>query len=186
MNATIGDDYRLSWDDWLQLPRDEPGYEIIDGELYVNPAASIVHHRINRRLGARLAGWSERAGLGEAFITAINVKLADDTIVEPDLCVVLADRRHLIRSIALHGAPNFVVEILSPGGAARDMVLKRNAYSQFGADEYWIIDPKQQRIVMLSRGHDGLEERGVVSCGDVAESSVLDGFSIRVDEVFSD
>jgi len=76
-----------------------------------------------------------------AFNAPVDVQLTDHDIVQPDLVVVLGDRTRMITHAKIDGAPDLVVEILSPSTSSNDTALKKHLYERMGVGEYWIADP---------------------------------------------
>ena len=111
------------------------------------------------------------------------------TVVQPDLSVI-CDPEKLIDQ-GCHGAPDLVVEILSPSTSKKDMDEKFHLYERFGVREYWIIDPAAEYIRLFTFQEDGLYDKGILihpaAAGKkriLAESSVLSGFSVNAEELF--
>src|SRR5262245_37907481 len=126
--------YRMTYSDWLRLPDDGRLYEVIDGELLVSPPPSIRHQRISRRLQSQILRFLEASRLGEVFYAPVGVRLGDD-VLEPDLVIVLREHADRIGEQVIEGAPDIVVEILSPGSAKRDLNAKRMVYQAAGVPE---------------------------------------------------
>jgi Uma2 family endonuclease len=122
------------------LPDDRNRYEIIDGELFVTPAPSVVHQRAILQLALRLAPYLKAERLGEAIIAPADVEFAPDTMVEPDLFAVPLIVGPPPRSWTEVGRLLLVVEVLSPTTARADRVGKRALYARNRVPEYWIVD----------------------------------------------
>ena len=137
---------KLTYEDYLQFPEDESRHEIIDGDHYVSAAPFVPHQRILKRLMVQLYRKFEETGLGEVLPAPVAVVLSRTDVVEPDLVVVLDEHASMIRRERIEGAPDLVVEILSPSTAYRDRGLKLDLYRKSGVGEYWIVDP-ERRVV---------------------------------------
>jgi Uma2 family endonuclease len=135
------------------LPDDPNRYEIIDGELFVTPAPSVVHQRAVLQLALRLAPYLKAERLGEAIIAPADVEFAPDTMVEPDLFVVPPIVGRPPRSWTEVGRLLLVVEVLSPSTARADRVRKRALYARKRVPEYWIVDV-DARVVECWRPDD--------------------------------
>lgn len=133
-------------DDHAGLP-DKPRCELIYGRFYLSPSPTPLHQYIALRLGRLLDDVAERTG-GLALIAPVDVHLAQHSVVQPDLLYVSAARGAVIQD-RIEGAPDLVVEILSPSTASRDQVHKLNLYAQAGVIEYWIVDPAGGHITFL-------------------------------------
>ena len=135
---------KLDYFDLASAPDDRLRYEILDGELLVTPAPSLVHQRVSRRLQRQLERFFESGGRGEVFAAPTDVILTPHDVVEPDLLVV-TDIQQLSRR-GVEGPPALVVEILSPSTRDRDQTLKARRYAELGVPHYWIVDPDALRI----------------------------------------
>ena len=111
---------KLTYEDYLQFPEDESRHEIIDGDHYVSAAPFVPHQRILKRLMVQLYRKFEETGLGEVLPAPVAVVLSRTDVVEPDLVVVPDEHASMIRRERIEGAPDLVVEILSPSTAYRD------------------------------------------------------------------
>lgn len=177
---------RLTYEDFARLPDDGERHEIIAGELGVLPAPSLWHQKLVTRLVLLIHAYLTQHNLGDDLYTGpVDVKLADDTVVEPDLVYVGPSRRSLLadpRFIA--SAPDLIVEIVSPSNRAHDEQTKFGLYAANRVAEYWIADPEQRtlRIFALHHGAYALvpNEHGI------ARSVVLPGLEIDVAALFAD
>lgn len=140
--------------DYLELP-DDQRVEMIDGTFYDMSAPSTIHQTICLQLGLAFSRFiSEQNGSCEVFLSPIDVQLDRDdrTIVEPDICIVCdSDKIHRER---IFGAPDLIVEILSPSTRRKDMTLKMWKYSRAGVREYWMVDPDALRVVVYDFEQD--------------------------------
>jgi Uma2 family endonuclease len=134
----------LSYRDYWLAPNDGQRYEIIDGELYVSPSPFPIHQRVSRNLFRILDVHATRRGLGEVFYAPIAVVLNKRSTVEPDLVFIAADRSDLVQEKAVFGAPDLLVEVLSPSSGSQDRVIKKGLYERSGVSHYWILDPRKQ------------------------------------------
>jgi Uma2 family endonuclease len=176
--------YRLTFEDWLKFPEDGQRYEIIDGELFVSPSPSVKHQRIVRSLLVLLDRFLRAGSLGEVLPAPIGVKLAEDTVPQPDLLVVLDENQQRVGTQAVHGLPDVVVEVLSPGTAARDLGVKRDRYELAGIPEYWIVDSESELVEVLALESGKYTLWGRFGLNDVLTSRVLAGLRIPLREVF--
>ena len=143
--------YTLS--DYLSLPEDER-YELIDGTLYKMFAPTTTHQGIAGYIHGEFRSFvRSRNGSCFPMISPVDVQLDcdDKTIVEPDV-LILCDRSK-INKARVYGAPDFVLEILSPSTRRKDMTLKLAKYSCAGVREYWILDPDKKAVVQYDLEH---------------------------------
>lgn len=134
--------------DYYQIP-DERRVELIDGVIYDMSAPGCDHQLIAGLIHAQLLSHVRaRKGACLPMISPVDVQLDcdDRTMVQPDV-VVVCDRSKVIRR-CIYGAPDLVIEILSPSTRRKDVTLKLNKYLNAGVREYWIIDPEQCRVLV--------------------------------------
>ena len=165
---------------------DDERFEIIDGVIYMMSPPSRVHQEICGEIYRQLANFV-RGKPCKAYIAPFGVRLhaaaRKDTVVEPDI-VVVCDKSKLDDK-GCNGAPDMVVEILSPSTAGKDRVIKFNKYLQAGVREYWIIDPdsKTLGVHVLKNG-----EYVTTAYGDEdtvpVPVHVLDGCTVDMKAVF--
>lgn len=158
-------------------------YELIMGELYVTTAPHLRHQIACTRLGTALTNWSQSSGEGIAA-AGPGVIYADDEAVIPDL--VWMSKARLTELMGndgkLHGSPELVVELLSPGKAneERDREKKLELYSRRGVQEYWIADWRSV-VVEVYRPHgDALQLAQTVREGETLTSPLLPGFAVVI------
>jgi Uma2 family endonuclease len=152
---------RWTYADYAALPDDGNRYEIIAGVLYTTPAPGAGHQSVSARLVTFLVTHVEFAGLGRVFAAPVDVELAPDTVVQPDIVVILSANLDRITPSRIIGAPDLVVEILSPGTAGYDRREKQDAYARAGVGEYWIVDPGAQTVELLTLDQGGYRSHGV-------------------------
>ena len=151
----------------------------------MSPAPSMYHQRVSSELHFLLKGhFAERPCL--VFHAPFDVRLTrggGETVVQPDLCVV-CDERKLTKQ-GYSGAPDWVIEILSPGNSTREMRAKYDLYEEAGVREYWVVDPERSivlRYVLRDGAYVGLAPRGIDD--DDIEAGEFEGFRIAGAEVF--
>lgn len=167
--------------------------EIIDGEAFMMATPSRIHQKISGELFRQLANYLEGKKC-EAYAAPFGVRLFEqdgdrpedvDTVVEPDISVV-CDRSKLDKH-GCKGAPDLIVEILSPSSLRHDRLVKLNLYQRAGVREYWIVDPENRSVMVFLPDRNGSfrlhEDYGRA---DVAKASTLDGCFIELSKVFSE
>jgi Uma2 family endonuclease len=138
---------RITWHDALQAPDDGKRYEAIEGALFVTPAPSVRHQWISFNLERELDRWLVRPGYGLVFHAPVGVEFpGSEEGVQPDILFVSTQRLDIVHDDWIRGAPDLIVEILSPATAERDRDLKRKLYQRQGVAEYWIVDPESESI----------------------------------------
>lgn len=166
------------------IPDDGNRYEIIDGVLYMSPGPNESHQRANSRIVMFLGNHIELTGLGRVYTTPFDVELGPHLVVEPDVLVILNANLHKIVEARIIGAPDLVVEILSPGTALRDRKKKRAAYASAGVREYWLVEPKLYTVEVLVLEAGAYRSIGVYSGRQTLPSVVVPNFPIQVQQFF--
>ncbi len=177
----------LTYDDLLALPDDGLRHELIDGEHFVSPAPSIKHQTVSMNLSLALGAFVKRHGSGRLFAAPCDVVFTPTDVVEPDLLFVSRERLAILTERNLEGAPDLVIEILSPSSRHRDEALKLRLYGRMGVGEYWIVDPLAEAVTVHRRHHGALRVTGELSAasGDVLTTPLLPGLAVPLAEVFA-
>jgi Uma2 family endonuclease len=128
--------------DLAALPDDGNRYELVDGELLVTPAPATIHQTVAFNL-AMLLGSARPPGFKVLF-APVDVVLAEDTVIEPDLVVA---RTGDFTAKDLPVPPLLAIEILSPSTRRRDLVLKRARLESAGCPSYWVVDPEVPSVM---------------------------------------
>lgn len=170
--------------DYLNLPDSGERVQLIAGEYVVNPSPSSHHQSTGLNLVVSLTAHQRPRGGFVAF-APLDVVLGDDTVVQPDLLVVVAARRGIVTAERVVGAPDLVVEILSPSTRRLDTTTKRDLYGKHGVKEYWIVDPEAERVEVYALAGNRLEFRAMVDRGELRSAVALEGFVMPVAEVFA-
>ena len=164
--------------------------EIINGEAVMMAPPSRAHQKISGELFRQLANFLEgkKCEVYPApFAVRLFAKDGDtpddvDTMVEPDISVVCDHDK--LDEYGCKGAPDLVVEILSPSTQRNDRLTKFNLYQRTGVREYWIVDPENKNIQVFLLDGNALHPHEVYSEKDIAKVSVLDGCFIELSKVF--
>src|SRR5262245_9271368 len=130
----------LTYADLAALPADGKRYELLEGEVYVTAAPRPRHQQVVGNLYLIIAEHVRRLGLGEVFLSPIDVILADVTVVEPDLVYLDAGRLQRVSDRGVEGPPTLFIEVLSPSTASADRGIKRQLAAKYGVPQYWIVD----------------------------------------------
>jgi Uma2 family endonuclease len=163
-------------------------HEIIAGELFVTRAPHIRHQGVGGNIQFELESWSRQTKLGKPFQTLGVVFTSTDAVI-PD--VVWASQARLDKGINDAGhftiAPELVVEILSAGeqNEQRDKSVKLKLYSQYGVQEYWIVNWQLQTLEIYRRTDAKLQLVATLLVGDTLTSPLLPRFSVEIDRIFN-
>ena len=174
----------LTYHDLWHTPEDGNRYEIIDGEAYVTPPPLTGHQRALRNLGRILDRHVTKNDLGEVLYAPVGVVLEKPTAVQPDLIFVAKGRVAIIQEKAVFGAPDLVVEMLSPSTAARDRGLKKDLYARSGVQCYWLLDPRRLTLQALHLEHGLFRLEANYTGAATFRPSLFPGLTIRLAEVW--
>ncbi len=133
-----------TYTDWEKLPDDGNVYEVIDRVLYMSTSPSLFHNWIIKRLYVSFGHPAEEQGLAFVFLDRVGVLMPGCEPVQPDFVLVLVEHASILRDRRIHGVPDLIVEVLSPGSADYDEGVKLDAYAQAGVPEYGVIDPAER------------------------------------------
>ncbi len=178
---------KFTYDDFLHFPADGKRHEIIDGEHYVTPSPNTKHQVIVGNLYMLLGTYLKTHAIGAVFLARFDVVFSDLDVVEPDLLYISRERRGVLTDKHVRGAPDLVVEILSPGTRKTDETIKRRLYERCDVQEYWVVDPELDTIKIHRRANDAFSSVAELSVEqhDALTSPVLPGFSAGLAEIFA-
>jgi Uma2 family endonuclease len=188
MSQTSSEKVRWTTADLELLAADEwKRYEIIDGELFVTRAPHLRHQSVILNICAELQNWSDETQLGEAFPTP-GIIFSDADNVIPDAIWISVERMERFTDEAGHfiGAPELIVEVLSPGttNERRDREAKLKLYSSQGVEEYWIVNRELQQVEVYCREQAFLRRTATYNAQDTITSAMLPGFECLVQRFF--
>jgi len=165
-------------DDIYALPDGERA-ELIDGKIYYMSTPSRTHQRVLSSIFVKIANYIDlHKGKCEVDVSPFAVFLNNDDInyVEPDILVVCDDSK--FDDKGCHGAPDWVVEIVSPSSRYMDYFIKLFKYRTAGVREYWIVDPIKQRVTVYFFEKESIEE---YSFGSDVPVGIYDDFTIKIE-----
>ncbi|RYE21451.1 MAG: Uma2 family endonuclease [Sphingobacteriaceae bacterium] len=178
--------------DYLQWKFDER-IELIKGKIFkMSPAPSSFHQRISRRILVAIDVFLDGKPC-EIFNAPFDVRLTKktknnehvQTVVQPDICVI-CDRSKIDEKGCL-GAPDIIVEILSPGNNKKELQNKYEVYEENGVQEYWIISPQDKTFLKYILSDEGVYiSSKLLTLGDEVVTPVLPGFVLDLEQVFRD
>ena len=184
---------RYTYGQYYQWDDDER-WELIDGVPYNMTAAPVRRHQgILIRVSSRVEEFL-RGKPCQVYFAPFDVRLPDfseqddndvPTVVQPDLVVICDEKK--LDDRGCRGAPDLVVEILSPSTSRKDIGVKFSLYERHGVREYWIIHPAEESLMIFTIGQDGKYGRPQgYGRGDLAASQVLEGFELNLEEIFAE
>ena len=174
---------KFTYQDYLNTPEDKR-YVLLDGELVTVSTPGELHQSVSAQLGWRLVQFAYENNLGRVYHAPFDLVLSDTDVVQPDLLFVSNERSQIITPENIQGAPDLVVEILSPSTSTRDRTFKRTLYARHGVKEYWMADTTAKDVTVLLLGDRGFEVVDVYSGSEAMTSPTLPGFRLKLDGIF--
>jgi Uma2 family endonuclease len=174
----------LTVENYKLLPETGPRYQLIQGDLYMAPAPNRFHQEISRNLQFELHSYLKRNPIGKLFNAPFDVYLDEVNVFQPDILIVLNERLAILTEEGAEGAPELVVEILSPKTRLLDLVNKKKEYARAGVKELWIIDPETRAITIHQFASDGVEKIRQVDEKDTLSTELLPGFDLAAEMIF--
>lgn len=174
-----------TYEEYADLPEGPPYYQLVGGELVMTPSPSTFHQQVVLNIAAALQEYGRREQRGIVLSAPIDVYLSETEVYQPDVVYIDYERREIVEESRINGAPDLVVEVLSPSTGYYDLTHKKRMYAEHGVKEYWIVDPRERTVELLTHQSEGtfqsltqLRDKGTV------ESHLLEGWQITLAAVF--
>jgi Uma2 family endonuclease len=169
--------------DFTELGEGPPYHQLIEGELFMSPSPNRYHQDILRNLGFILMRYLAGNSIGVVYFAPMDVYLDDINVYQPDILFVGNGHRDRLKDNGIHGAPDLVVEILSPS-TARLEKRKRANFAKHGTQEFWQVDPVLQQIQRFDFARDQVKPVQIVDEGETFETALFPGLKIATTEIF--
>lgn len=174
---------KKTYADYAALDEGAP-YQLIDGELVMSPSPSRSHQTVVLRFALAMQRFVGN-DLGDVYVAPFDVRLSETDVYQPDILFVAHDRLDIVSEQEVNGAPDLVVEVLSPATGYYDLTKKKHVYEASGVQEYWIVDPIERTVEVLTTVEGTYETvQSARETGRVA-SRLLDGFGVDVEQLFA-
>jgi len=168
--------------DYKLLPEGSP-CQLIGGELIMVPAPNPRHQIILGNIVEKVRQFTK--GLGITLFSPVDVYLGEEDAYQPDMIFISKQRQEIVKQDGIYGAPDLVVEILSPSTAYYDIKKKFKVYERCGVKEYWIVDPEMKGVdVFLLKSNGEFELSSKYYEAGIVKSIILDGLEIDLKEIF--
>ncbi len=174
----------LTVEDYRLLPDAGPRYQLIEGDLFMAPAPNRYHQDISGNIFLILAKYLEKRPIGKLYTAPFDVYFDEINVHQPDLVFVSKKNRSVLTYAGAQGAPDFLVEILSPKTAELDKKPKRRVFARSGVKELWIIDPEKKLIRVYHLQKDAERPAATYSEKDTFASPQFPGLKIKGAKVF--
>ncbi len=175
----------LTVEDYRNLPETGPRYQLIEGYLYMAPAPNRYHQDISRNLELIIGNHVQKLSLGKIYDAPFDVCLDDNNVFQPDIVFVSKSRYPILTDAGVEGAPDLVIEILSPKTSRLDRDNKRKMYAQHGVLELWIVDPEKFRVEAFRLQENPRAARAIYGRDGEIETPLLPGLAVRCADVFA-
>jgi Uma2 family endonuclease len=160
-------------------------YELINGIIMKKAAPKPRHQLVSRRLTHAFENYLETQAIGHIFYAPIDVFFDKYSQAQPDILFIKNDRDFIIDlDDGIMGAPDLLVEIISPGSYRMDRVDKKDLYEKFAVKEYWIIDPNNQVVEVYLMDNNAYTLNQILEVEGIITSTVLEGFELNIQKIF--
>jgi Uma2 family endonuclease len=171
-------------DDYMMLEEGAP-FQLINYELVMSPSPIPFHQVISRRIVNAISDFlGEKVEDGFLVYSPMDVKLDEGNILQPDILYVCAERKDQIVKACVEGAPDLVVEILSPSTGYYDLRQKKDIYEKYGVKEYIIVDPIEQSVELYALKDGAYYLHQKAQNNEHLKSLLLRGFDIDLNKLF--
>ena len=175
---------KVTFEEFRQFPVDGKRYELLHGEVHVTPAPAMRHQFTVQNLAVSLGLHAVKKNLGELLTAPLDVRLGEDTVLEPDLIFVSNARAEIIQENWIEGAPDLVVEVLSPSTAAYDRARKLAVYAEAGVANVWFLDPMIKTVEVLTLQGGKYFVEATLADDQVLTSNLLPGWQLPLHDLF--
>lgn len=160
-------------------------YELINGIIMKKAAPKPRHQLVSRRLTKAFENYLDKNAIGHIFYAPVDVFFDKYSQAQPDILFIQNDRDFIIDlDDGIMGAPDLVVEIISPGSYRLDRVDKKLLYEKFAVKEYWIIDPNNHVVEIYVMDNNIYALNQIFEGGGMVTSTVLEGFELQIQKLF--
>ena len=175
---------KLTVDDYMATP-EGARYQLLDGELLLSASPSDRHQTVLLDLVLEVRPFVRTRRIGRMWVAPFDVIFSDTDVAQPDIVFVSNKRVGIVTEANIQGAPDLLVEIISPSTARYDRGYKMTLYWRHGVREYWIVDPFAETVEIFVPGESGMTLNSLYSRGEILNSPLLTGLSIDLERVFS-
>ncbi len=175
---------KLTFEQFRELPADGKRYELLFGRVHATPTPATRHQFTLQNLSQNLGPYVYKNRLGEVCQAPLDVRLGEETVLQPDFIFVSNARAGIIQENWIAGSPDLAVEVLSPSTAGHDRATKLPIYAEARVPEVWFIDPKARTVEVLTlQGAKYLVE-ATYAGHHVLISNLFPGWQLSLDDLF--
>ena len=173
-----------TYETYAALPDDGNRYEVVQGVLMMSPAPETAHQGVIQRISHYLDERIFAPRIGLVFTGPIDVVLSAHTTVQPDVLVVLKEHTNRIQPKRIVGVPDLAVEVISPGSATYDRLVKYSAYERAGVPEYWLVNASERTIEVFVLEEGQYRSSGAFTGSQILQSKIVPESPIPVAQFF--
>lgn len=181
---------KVNWETFRELELADDDlfiYELFDGEIMKRSAPSLIHQSVSRELLTEITLFLRKNPIGTVYSAPVDLNLDEHNAFQPDLAFISKERSFLIEDgDYIRGAPDLVVEIISPGTVKKDRVIKKDLCERFAIREYWLVDPLNKGIEIYIMQEDKYVLHDLQEITGKISSTVLAGFELELGHIFGE
>jgi Uma2 family endonuclease len=172
--------------DFMALGEGPPFAELIAGTIVTAPSPFRSHQRVVQRIYQLIQNHLDHTPMGEAYLAPFDIHLGESDVLCPDLSFFSSERCHLLSDRGAEGAPDLVIEVLSPSTARRDRKDKREIYTHHGVRELWLVHPELETIEVFDLTSQPDQPISVLENGthEAISTAILPGFVGKLEDIF--
>lgn len=174
----------LTAEDYRELPEGPPYAQLVEGDFYMAPSPNLFHQDIVLYLARVIGNYLDDHPRGSVHIAPSDVQLSDLNVFQPDLYFVANARRSILTEQGTEGAPNLIVEVISPRTERLDRDVKKHVYARAGVEELWIVDPLAKEISVYRFEESAKLPVAVLRPGKKLSTPLLPNLHISVTRIF--
>jgi Uma2 family endonuclease len=168
--------------DYAKLPESAP-FQLINGKLIFMASPKDLHQQIVGNIYFEIRSYIKIHKIGELRVSPLDVHFDEQNIVQPDVLFVSIARKEIIQDY-IKGAPDFVVEVLSPTNTKAEMQAKMELYGKYDVIEYWIVKPKEESVEVYHNHAQQMQLFVEAGIEDTIKSVAIEGFELEVRRIF--
>jgi len=180
---------KLAYQEFRKIEFDDNdpfSYELINGTIVQKQSPTISHQRISRKIERALDDYAAKNHSGEMLHAPLDVVLDDNNAYQPDIIFIKKERSFILdtKEEVVRGAPDLVIEILSPSTASEDKGRKKDNYEIHGVREYWLVEPRNKSVEVYALEDDRYRLVAYLEAAGIVKSRVLEGFELEISQIF--
>lgn len=174
---------QATYADYLKTP--EGGkFQLIAGEIIEMTSPTPYHQRIVSRLATIFNNFILKENIAELFVAPLDVYFSDTETYQPDILILLNESFSKMKENKIEGAPDLIVEVLSPSTAYYDLKHKKSIYEKNGVKEYWIVDPIEKTVEIFESKNGKYFSLAELTKTEIAKSNLFAGMEVELEKIF--